>query len=529
MSGFFTTISTASTTTTITGATPLVPRRSQASGHVFAKQASGTVLAVQHLVAAVLLGRPSPGLVVLAALIAALAGVAWWQMRERISPPVPIEIGDRRPGPDLEPPAVIGLITNGYRVPRTAVVATVIDLIRRGWLRAAHSDQGELVILTRGPTPASDPLRPAEQMVLNHLVANSYEGATSSSILTEAQPRLSGTWLRRFERHIADDARRRGLTIRAWRPIDLVLPVGLTIVGLLIATLASGGTTAGGSITEGWGWRAIWFVTVGVLIVVAWQLLQVALGVAEAPTEEGQRRAGQWIGYRRRLNNLIPTHASVLAGADQQLLLAHGVVLGLAPHVIDEIAVIDDDATIAWSDAGGLAHVVGVSRPRRPGYGLNPMLAVLVGLLVITIAQLIQRTLHSVGDERTVTGLFDAASGVISTVEETLHGIGTAMWLPTLLGVWLVVAGIVDSLWVRTSRGPVIKARRARPGRWVPERLRRERMIMELAVDDGSHTSVHSLVANERTAVPEGVWAQVASTRLLGHIRTVRSTDDGSW
>lgn len=484
---------------------------------------------MQHLVAATLLGRPSPVLVIVSALFAALAAAAWWRVRERVSPPVPIEIGDRRPGPDLEPPAVIGLITNGVRVPRTAVVATVIDLIRRGWLRAAQSDQGELVILTRGATPASDPLRPAEQMVLNHLVANSYEGATSSSILADAQPRLSGAWMRRFERHVADDARRRGLTTRAWQPIDLLLPLGLSIVGLVIAARASGGDTAGGSITHGWGWRAIWLITVGVLVVVVWQLLKMVIGVAEAPTEDGQRRAGQWIGYRRRLNSLIPTHASVLAGSDQQLLLAHGVVLGLAPHVIDEISVIDDDATIAWSDAGGLAHVVDVSRPRRPGYGLNPLLAVLTGLLIITLGQLLQRTLHSVGDERTVTGLFDTAPGAIGTVEDALHGIGTAMWLPTLLGAWLVVAGFVDSFWVRTSSGPIIKARRARPGRWVPERLRRERMIMELAVDDGRNTAVRSLVANERTAVPEGVWAQVASTRMLGHIRTVRSTDDGSW
>jgi hypothetical protein len=446
----------------------------------------------------------------------------------RLSPPVPIEIGDRRPGPDQEPPAVVGLITNRYRVPRTALVATTVDLIRRGWVRAAQSDQGELVILTRGVSPTADPLRPAEQMVLNHLVANSYEGATSASILSDAQTRISRSWMRRFERHVAEDARQRHLTTRRWRAVDLLLPAGLVMFGTMVLFQALNGTPQPGSITAGWAWRLIWLMALVTLWYVAWQTIRTVTDVAEAPTEDGERRAGQWIGYRRRLNGLIPDNASVLVAPDQQLLLAYGVVLGLAPHVIDEIAVVDDDPTIAWSEAGGLAHVVDVSRPRRPGYGLNPLIALFSGLLIVTVAQVLQRVLHAVGDERTVTSLFDTSSGVIGVVEDALHGFGTAMWIPTLLGVWLVIAGIIDSVWVRHSRGPIIKARRVSPARWTPERLRRERMVMDLAIDHGQANAVHSLVANERTAVPEGVWADVTSTRLLGHIRAVRSAHDGS-
>ncbi len=483
---------------------------------------------MHHLVALELFGRPNPPLVVLGAIVAGLSLIVSQRSMARLSPPVPIEIGDRRPGPDQEPPAVVGLITNGYRVPRTAIVATTVDLIRRGWVRAAQSDQGELVILTRGVTPTADPLRPAEQMVLNHLVANSYEGATSASILSEAQTRISRSWMRRFERHVVEDAQHRRLTARRWRAMDLLLPAGLVIVGATVLAQALNGAPRPESITDGWTWRFLWLIVLITFGSVAWQTIRTVVDVAEAPTEDGERRAGQWIGYRRRLNGLIPDHTSVLVAPDQQLLLAYGVVLGLAPHVIDEMAVVDDDPTIAWSEAGGLAHVVDVSRPRRPGYGLNPLIALLTGLLVVTLAQVLQRVLHSVRDEQTVTSLFDTSSGAIGAVEDALHGFGTAMWIPTLLGIWLVFAGAIDSVWIQHSQGPIIKARRARPARWTPDRLRRERMVMDLAVDDGHSTAVHSLVANERTAVPEGVWAHVASTRLLGHIRTVRSAHDGS-
>ncbi len=498
------------------------------NGLVSATQRSDTVLTVQQFVALELLGRPNSVLVILAAVVAGLSMIVSQRSSARLSPPVPIEIGDRRPGPDQEPPAVVGLITNGYRVPRTAVVATTIDLIRRGWVRAAQSDQGELVILTRGATPTADTIRPAEQMVLNHLVANSYEGATSASILSEAQLRISRSWMRRFERHVAEDARHRGLTAPRWRTADLLLPAGVVLVGALFLAQTLSGSPRIESITEAWTWRLIWLITLVALGFVAWRTIRAAIDIAEVPTEDGERRAGQWIGYRRRLNGLIPDHASVLVAADQQLALAYGVVLGLAPHVIDEIAVIDDDPSIAWSEAGGLAHVVNVSRPRRPGYGLNPLIALFTGLLVVTAAQVLQRVLHSVGDERTVTTLFGVSSGVVGAVEDALHGIGTALWIPTMLGIWLVIAGIVDSIWVRHSQGPIIKARRARPERLIPERLRRGRMVIDLAVDDGHASAVRSLVATERTAVPEGVWAHVASTRLLGHIRTVRSAQDGS-
>jgi hypothetical protein len=473
-----------------------------------------------------LLGRPAPVMVVLCAASAVAAVVLWMRLRHELTPPTPIEIGDRRPGPEPESPAVIGLLTNGYRVPRTAVIATAIDLIRRGWLRAASSEHGELVILTRGTSTNGDTLRPAEQMVLNHLTANSYDGATSATILFDVQERLSRTWLRRFNGHVAEDARSRGLTRRRWQWTALV-PVALVVgVGLVLVWLGLAGASGLDSFSDAWLSRAVLAIALATLIVVGVGLVRTMFEVAEAPTEDGQRRAGQWIGYRRRLAGMIPDHASVIGAPEHQLLLAQGLVLGLAPQVVDELPVIDDDPTLAWSDAGGLAHVVAVVRPRRPGYGRHPATVATVGAAALIAAQLLQRFLHAVRDDGALSALVTSATAVTAAIEEALHVIGTALWIPSAIAIWALVIGVVDVFWVRNTRGPVVKVRRSRPPQWIPERLRRDRFSLDLAVDDGGSARVRSLVANERTAIPEGVWAQVRSTRLLGHIHSVRSAGD---
>jgi hypothetical protein len=48
----------------------------------------------------------------------------------------------------------------------------------------------------------------------------------------------------------------------------------------------------------------------------------------------------------------------------------------------------------------------------------------------------------------------------------------------------------------------------------------RDRFSVFLAVDDGRRRSVTAWLANERTAAPQGAFARVRSTPVLGYVRS---------
>nr|MCU0261486.1 DUF2207 domain-containing protein [Ilumatobacteraceae bacterium] len=105
----------------------------------------------------------------------------------------PRPVGDGRPEPlpsgVLEPPAVVGVLTGGYRTPDAAVTATLLDLAAREWVRLAVVD-GSVVVLTRDAGRAGDPLRPFEQQVLNHVAGRAVGGVTTPAALVAARSRL---------------------------------------------------------------------------------------------------------------------------------------------------------------------------------------------------------------------------------------------------------------------------------------------------------------------------------------------------
>ena len=72
--------------------------------------------------------------------------------------------------------------------------------------------------------------------------------------------------------------------------------------------------------------------------------------------------------------------------------------------------------------------------------------------------------------------------------------------------------------------GLVVRARR--PASVVPLRrllrpfAERDRFAVFLAVDDGARLSINSWLANERTAAPQGAYARVRATPILGYVRS---------
>lgn len=471
---------------------------------------------------------PASGPTVVALIAATLAWLAWRRSAWWARPPRPIEIGEQRPEADpelgLEPPAVVGLLTNGYEVPASAVTATVLDLARRGWIRIAMTDEGEIIVFTRGRGRHGDALRPFEQQVLNHLTARSFDGVATAGALAVGTNRMTARWWRRFRRDVVRTARERGLTGRRYVVGAIAVPAATTLVAVILvrwAAVVGDPTVSVGSSL--WS-RAMWWIAAVLAAVAAVGTLQRVLSSAETPTEAGQRRAGAWMGYRTRLAARVPDNASVVAPGDQQLALAYATVMGANTGVLDQLPVVREDHRHAWSEAGGLPHVVSVRYPLRPGYGRSPHLLVLVGIVVAVVARWAQGAAFGVRDRESLPLITDNFPERTELVGQIADGIGTALWVAIAWGVWVAAAGVVDSVISRQRIGAVVRVRR--PADVVPrvrvlQRLaERERFSVFVAVDDGRRRSVTAWRANERTAVPQGAYARVRATPLLGHVRS---------
>lgn len=480
-----------------------------------------------NAIALVALVRPDGAWTVFTLVAVVVAVLVRRHVETTTRPPRPVEIGRDRPRAAddgrLEPPAVIGLLTNAARVPSSAVTATVLDLARRRWVRLATTDQGEVVVFVRGTGTPGDHLAPFEQQVLNHLTARSFDGLVSGGTLAAARTRLDRRWWRRFRRDVARAARADGLTRSRWT-VATVAPVAAAWAVASWAAWRAWTTGVDGiALSDAPVGRAVWTASVLVLAVGGWRFVHTVLTSTETPTEAGERRAGHWLGHRRHLVDLVPESASVVTSPQQQLTLAHATVLGVTPYVLGQLPVVADDPRWAWSDAGELPHVVSVRYPFRPGYGRSPLPLVAVGLAVGAVAQFVQRSLHRVADGEALTSWVDTFPDQRDRITGVVDILGNLMWIPTVWAVWAVVSGLVDLLLVRERRGVVVRVRRpidvAPAGRWFRAVARRDRFSLFVAVDDGRRDRVTAWVADERRAVPESVQARVSATRLLGHVR----------
>lgn len=484
--------------------------------------------ATSHAGLAAILDRPSTGALTLAFVLVALGWAAhlyaWWAKRPKLLEP----IGRQRPEqPDdgmLEPPAVVALLTNDYEVPRSAVTATALDLAARGWIRLTSSD-GELVVVTRGDGQVGDTLQPFEQQVLNHLAARAFNDVTSAGTLAASHHRLDRRWWLRFRRSVASVAQDLGFSRRRYTAVEVAAPIACAAIALIaLWTSISGGSEV--AIADSWQSRTLWFVGLGAALMLVWRTLERIQGSSQSPTDAGLQRTARWMGHRRRLSERIPEHATVLASPGQQVALAHGAVMGVCEHVLDQLPAAPEDNSRAWSEAGGAPHVVGVRYPVRPGYGQHPLRVGIAGIVVFFLARWLQGFLERVSDGESLQSLLDRVPGQIDLIENIAQALSLLCWLPIVWGVWAMIAGAIDSVATRERVGAVVRARR--PAEVVPPLLasvvkpfaERDRFSTYLAVDDGKRPLVTAWLASERSAAPQGAQARVRATPLLGYVRS---------
>ena len=472
--------------------------------------------------------QPTRAALTVAILVVAAGWIAhrWADWSTRSARPDPG--GTARPEPleghQIEPPAVIGLLTNGFRTPNSAVTATALDLAARGWIRLSTID-GELVVVTRGNGSKGDTLLPYEQQVLNHLSSRAFNGVSSAGTMALSQHRLDWRWWMRFRRGVAGRSIQLGFSTPRYTALELAPPALAAAVGIAAAWK---GVRGDGPVEFAEGWKS-WVIWVGVTVAavgLGWRTAERFVRSDQRPTDEGNARSAAWMGYRQRLAERIPGHASVLAPAPQQRALAQACVMGVAEHVLDQLPVSPEDRRRAWSNAEGVPHTVAVRYPMRPGYGQHPAKIALVGLVVFFAARWLRGFFNRVADGEALSKWLDKVPGQVDLIEQIAGYVAIACWVPLIWAVWVVFAGVVDSVATRERTGVVVRS--CRPDDVIPPTLARivrpfaDRggFLTYIAVDDGKHNTITAWLANERTSAPQGAQARVRATPLLGYVRS---------
>jgi Predicted membrane protein (DUF2207) C-terminal domain len=422
-----------------------------------------------------------------------------------------------------ESPAVASLLTNGFVVTPYAAVATLLDLVARGWLRIEHTEL-EVVLLTDRRGREGDALKGYEQQVLNHihrLTAGTLTGVSGAGVEI-AGLRLPRKWWRRFSKSVVADARRQELSKRRWHSLAVGPPIVTIVLSALLwwRAVRTGEDTA---VVDSLGSRAIALAVGLAIVAVAWRLVKRLRSTAQRPTAHGLVRAQHWLCVRAWMEPRGFEGASALAANSSSRALAYAAALGLADRAADELPIVPEDDRLAWSNSTGEWHVVRVRYPFRPGYGRHPAHMLLVGLAVGAGLIALQRQLLGVARGDRLISVLDDFPDQVDVIQNVALVVAAVLIAPLLWMAWLVIAGSFDLFSTVERQGVVVRARR--PQRVVPfPRLlrplaRRDRFALYIAVDDGRSDRLNACLSNERTAVPQGARARVKATPVLGYVR----------
>ena len=188
-------------------------------------------------------------------------------------------------GRPLESPAVVALLTNGFRVPTSAITATALDLASRGWVRLAVIDD-ELVVVTRGQGAAGDSLQPYEQHVLSHLMSRAFNDVSSAGTLAMSQHRLDRRWRTRFGHAVAAHAQSLALSARRFEITSIAPGAVAAATGVIALTYSiTRGTDI--PIADSWKSRGVAVAVLIAVIALALATYNRAIASDQKPTSAG--------------------------------------------------------------------------------------------------------------------------------------------------------------------------------------------------------------------------------------------------
>jgi hypothetical protein len=421
-----------------------------------------------------------------------------------------------------ECPAVVNVLTNDATVTAAGMRATVIDLAARGWLRILPPITDDELCRIRPASAAydGDALLPHERLVLQHILARF---TTDQAIpARHLAVDINGSWWRRFRTLVHAEARRSGLVKRRWTAPLLAGPIAASLIGLL-SWNASRDDGTDVAIVDSLERRLIAIATLLGLLTLVYRIAVHVINNDVTHTDEGVAAAGRWLSVRQRLvaSGFAPMAASSLEIGDRRL--AYATAMCLADGARIELPLAREDHRRAWSAVGGQGRLVRIKYPWRPIYGVNPIVALVGGLVAAFVGLRGRRFFSDVARGDAWKSLYERFEDQDWLIGHIATVITALTFIPIVLGLWSAFAGAADMFNTVERTGVVVRARRPAEVTPLPRalvrRLEGDRYSLYVAVDDGSSDTITAWRASERTAMPQGVDAVVRATPVLGHIR----------
>ncbi len=303
----------------------------------------------------------------------------WW----RTFPKMP-DAGPETSDLGEEPPAIVNLLANRWKVTQSAIPATLIDLAARRVLAIDLVAGDEYVVRIRDGDQTKEKLTDYERQVLELVKERATGGSCPAKALDLGEEDQAKGFVKRFKKRVVSDAKSRGLARNRWQAHDFaIIGIGLAIaLGLFASSFAlahlfedTGGSSSG---SDQWS-RTDWFYAAGC----AWLAAMFAVTRTQAIRETtlGKTACARWLGVRNYFrHNHAFDHAQVASVVIWERNLSYGVALGAAYQAAHEIPLAPDDPDEAWSREGGMWRQVRVEYPRGFGYGEAPGHVLLGGL-----------------------------------------------------------------------------------------------------------------------------------------------------
>ncbi|MGA9277797.1 hypothetical protein [Ilumatobacter sp.] len=444
----------------------------------------------------------------------------WWA--ERHATPQRIGEHDSTGDQRTESPAVVNVLTNDATLTAAGLRATVVDLGTRGWIRILPPTTDDETSRVRPASEAydGDALLPHERLVLQHILARfTTDRAIPARHLAVD---IRGSWWRRYRNLVYAEAKRNGLVQRRWTPILLGGPVAAAIFGLL-AWISGRDDGTPVAVVDSVERRIIAFATFVALVLLVVRIIHHATSNDVTHTAAGVDATGRWLAVRQRLvaAGFAPMAPSSLEIGDRRL--AYATAMCLADGARIELPLAREDHYRAWSSVGGVGRLVRVRYPWRPFYGVNPMFALVGGLLAAFVGIRLRSFCADVAREEAWNSLYERFEQQDWLISLIATGLVFVAFIPILFGLWAAIAGAADMFNSVERTGVVLRARRPAEVSPLPrsliKRFEGDRYSLYVAIDDGSSDRITAWRASERTATPQGVDVVVRASPVLGHVR----------